>query len=231
MGKIISISNQKGGVAKTTTAINLAAALVEEGKNVLLIDLDPQGNTTSGLGVDGEQLPGTIYDVLINDVPLEHVITGTSYERLDLVPATIQLAGAEVELVPEIERELKLKRRAAGIGEKYDYIFIDTPPSLGLLTINALSFADSVLIPVQCEYYALEGLTQLLNTVSLVKKHFNPDLEIEGFLLTMFDARTNLSIQVVDEVKKHFPNKIFRSIIPRNVRLGEAPSHGKHILN
>lgn len=231
MGKIVSISNQKGGVAKTTTAINLSAALAEMGKKVLLIDLDPQANSTSGLGIDVSSLAGTIYDVLINDVPLEHIVAETKYDNFFVAPASIQLAGAEVELVNEIQREMKLKKSIGRIRENFDYAFIDTPPSLGLLTLNALSAADSVLIPIQCEYYALEGLSQLLNTVTLVQKHFNSSLEIEGFLLTMFDARTNLSIQVVDEVKKHFPNKIFRSIIPRNVRLSEAPSHGKHIFD
>lgn len=230
MGKVIAIANQKGGVAKTTTAVNLAACLALLGKKVLLIDIDPQGNSSSGLGVDKEQVKYCVYDVLINSLPIDSVICKGEVEGLDILPATIQLAGAEIELVTAISREVKLKKAIDPVRPKYDYIFIDSPPSLGLLTINALTAADSILIPIQCEYYALEGLGQLMNTFELIKKHLNPGLEIEGVLLTMFDARTNLSIQVVDEVKAYFKSKVYGTIIPRNVRLSEAPSHGKPIV-
>ena len=229
MGKIITIANQKGGVAKTTTAVNLAAFMALEGKKVLLIDIDPQGNASSGLGVNRQETEYCIYDVIINGVSVDAVTHDTEIENLKLVPATIQLAGAEIELVSAISRESKLKKALRGIKEEYDYIIIDCPPSLGLLTLNALTAADSLLIPIQCEYYALEGLGQLMNTYELVKKHLNPQLEIEGVLLTMFDARTNLAIQVVDEVKNYFKGKVYATIIPRNVRLSEAPSHGKPI--
>lgn len=230
MGKIIGIANQKGGVAKTTTAVNLAACLAILGKRILLVDIDPQGNASSGLGVDKESIDYCIYDVLINGLPVESVISNGEIEGLDIIPATIQLAGAEIELVTAISREVKLKKAIVGLKEKYDYIFIDCPPSLGLLTINALTAADSIIIPIQCEYYALEGLGQLMNTIELIRKHLNPSLKIEGVLLTMFDARTNLSIQVVEEVKTYFGDKVYRTIIPRNVRLSEAPSHGKPII-
>ncbi|BCV23206.1 ParA family protein [Moorella sp. Hama-1] len=229
MGKVLAIANQKGGVGKTTTAVNLSAFMAQEGKRILLLDIDPQGNATSGLGVDRFKIEHCIYDVIINSAPLSSVIIATSIPDLDLVPATIELAGAEVELVTAIAREQKLKRALDEVRERYDYIIIDCPPSLGLLTLNALTAASRVLIPIQCEYYALEGLGQLMNTIQLVARHLNPELEVEGVVLTMFDPRTNLSLQVVDEVKNHFPEKVFKTIIPRNVRLSEAPSYGQPI--
>jgi chromosome partitioning protein len=230
MGKTIAIANQKGGVAKTTTAVNLGAWLSLMGQKVLLIDIDPQGNATTGVGADKEAVENCIYDVMINNMPVKEVILPSAVENLDLVPATIELAGAEIELVGVDEREHVLKKALAEIKEDYNFIFIDCPPSLGLLTINALTAADSLLIPIQCEYYALEGLGQLLNTFQRVQQSLNKDLVLEGVLLTMFDGRTNLSIQVVDEVKKHFKDKVYRSIVPRNVRLSEAPSHGKPVM-
>ncbi|WP_096202890.1 ParA family protein [Bacillus sp. FJAT-45350] len=230
MGRIISVANQKGGVGKTTTAVNLSACLAYIGKKVLIVDVDPQGNATSGVGIEKGDVDQCVYDVLVEDVEAKDVIKSTDVENLDILPSTIQLSGAEIELVPTISREVRLKRALSTVIESYDYIIIDCPPSLGLLTINSLTASDSVLIPVQCEYYALEGLSQLLNTVRLVQKHLNTDLAIEGVLLTMLDARTNLGIQVIDEVKKYFREKVFKTIIPRNVRLGEAPSHGKPII-
>ena len=226
MGKIIAIVNQKGGVAKTTTAINLSAAIAQRGHHTLLVDLDPQGNATSGLGIDRRQIEHCVYDLLINDAPLEAVLLHTDYQQLDLIPATIQLAGAEVELVSAISRENRLRQILRPQKERYDYIFIDCPPSLGLLSINALSAADRALLPLQCEYYALEGVTQLLNTYEMIRKNLNPDLEIEGVLLTMFDARTNLSSQVADEARNYFGRKVYDTQISRSVRLSEAPSHG-----
>ncbi|HHY83292.1 MAG TPA: ParA family protein [Clostridiales bacterium] len=230
MSRIIAVANQKGGVGKTTTNVNLSACLASLGKKVLTIDIDPQGNTTSGLGINKNQVDKSIYDVIINGVPVKETIVHTNFDNLDIIVSKIQLAGAEIELVPMMARETILKRALQEIKNDYDYIFIDCPPSLGLITINALTAADKLLVPIQCEYYALEGLTQLLNTVELVRKNLNPSLEIEGVVLTMFDSRTNLSIQVVDEVKKFFKNKVYTTIIPRNVRLGEAPSHGVPII-
>ncbi|MFX3622552.1 MAG: ParA family protein [Ectobacillus sp.] len=230
MGKIISIANQKGGVGKTTTSVNLGAGLAYLGKKVLLVDIDAQGNATTGVGIEKSDLDQCIYNVLVEDEDIRGIIQPTAIENLYVLPATIQLAGAEIELVPTISREVRLKRALQPIRDEYDYIIIDCPPSLGLLTINALTASDSVIIPVQCEYYALEGLSQLLNTVRLVQKHLNKNLSIQGVLLTMLDARTNLGLQVIDEVKKYFRDKVYRTIIPRNVRLSEAPSHGKPII-
>lgn len=230
MGRIIAIANQKGGVGKTTTSVNLSACLAHIGKKVLLIDTDPQGNATSGVGINKGDVQNCIYDILIDDVPMKDVILPTKVPQLDCIPATISLAGAEIELVSTISREVRMKHAIQEVKADYDYIIIDCPPSLGLLTINALTASDSIVIPVQCEYYALEGLSQLLSTIRLVQKHLNENLVIDGVLLTMFDARTNLGIQVIDEVKKYFQDKVYKTIIPRNVRLSEAPSHGEPII-
>ena len=227
MGYVIALANQKGGVGKTTTSVNLGACLADAGKKVLLIDLDPQGNATSGLGIDKKDIDESVYDVLINDVDLKKVILHSSHQGLDIVPTTIALSGAEVELTNLMARETRLKDAFGDVKDEYDYILIDCPPSLGLLTINAFTACDSILIPVQSEYYALEGLSQLLNTIKLVRKHFNSALKIEGVLLTMYDKRTNLGQQVNAEVKKYFGDQVYETIIPRNVRLSEAPSHGQ----
>ena len=231
MARIISVANQKGGVGKTTTTVNLGASLAFVGKKVLLVDIDAQGNATSGVGIRKPDVEQDIYDVLVNETPIVEAILPSSRENLDIVPATIQLAGAEIELTSMMARESRLKSALNEIKEQYDYIFIDCPPSLGHLTINAFTASDSILIPVQCEYYALEGLSQLLNTVRLVQKHFNPELEIEGVLLTMYDARTNLGAEVVEEVRRYFQEKVYETIIPRNIRLSEAPSHGLSIID
>lgn len=230
MGKVIAVANQKGGVGKTTSSVNLSAGLAYYGHKTLLVDIDPQGNATSGLGVNKADVDQCIYDVLVEELEAKDVVIPTNVDNLDVLPATIQLAGAEIELVPTISREHKLKKALTSALPLYDYIIIDCPPSLGLLTLNALTASDSVIIPVQCEYYALEGLSQLLNTVRLVQKHLNKTLQIEGVLLTMLDARTNLGLQVIEEVKKYFQDKVYQTIIPRNVRLGEAPSHGQPII-
>ena len=227
MGKTIAITNQKGGVGKTTTAINLTACLAEIGKKILLIDLDPQGNSTSGLGLRAGS--ATVYEVLMGRATINSAVVETGIPNLRLLPADIRLAGAELELVDMEEREYRLKRVLQSLESEFDYLFIDCPPSLSLLTLNALTAAQRVLIPIQCEYYALEGVTSLVNTINRVKHTFNPGLDIEGVLLTMLDGRTNLGLQVVDSVKKHFKNKVYSTAIPRNVRLGEAPSHGMPI--
>ena len=230
MPKIIAISNQKGGVGKTTTAINLSASLSVAEKRVLLVDIDPQGNATSGLGINRDALVASIYEALIQKMALPELLIKTGVERLELVPAKVDLVGAEVELVDMPGREGRLKEALAKVVDRYDYIFIDCPPSLGLLTINALTAAHSVLVPVQCEYYALEGLGQLLKTVKLVRQTLNPTLGLEGIVLTMFDVRNNLCHQVAREIQQHFDRRVFRTIIPRNVSLAEAPSHGGPVL-
>ncbi len=229
MGKIIAIANQKGGVGKTTTAINLSAALAEKGKKVLLVDLDPQGNATSGLGVSKKQ-PNTAYDMLVNDQPTELCIRKSVYKSLDLIPSTVDLAGAEIEMLDIEKREHLLRKKIRVVSEKYDYILIDCPPSLNLLTVNALSAANQVLVPIQCEFYAMEGLTQLTYTLQLIQKKLNPSLKLGGVVFTMYDARTNLSQQVVDSVRQYLKDQVFQTIIPRNVRLAEAPSYGMSIF-
>jgi len=229
VARIVAIANQKGGVGKSTTAINLGAYLAMEGKRILVVDLDPQSNATSGIGVGQHSSEQQIYDVLVNEVPLEEIIVHTSTEGLDLAPSSLRLAGAEVELVSLYSREGRLSKSLEPVKENYDIILVDCPPSLGLLTVNALAAADEVLIPIQCEYYALEGLVLLLRTIEKIRVYLNPELRIGGILLTMHDARTNISKQVMEEVRKQYPNETFITVIPRNVRLSEAPSYGQPI--
>ena len=229
MSKIVAIVNQKGGVGKTTTAVNLAAAVGAKGKKVLLVDIDAQGNATSGFGINKKQIPLSTYDMLINKVKAEDVLVQTAFKNVWILPANMNLAGAEVELVDMPKRESRLKLALAPLDEQFDYIFMDCPPSLGIITLNALAAADSLLVPIQCEYYALEGLSQLMSTVRVVKHKYNERLELEGVLLTMYDGRLNLTGQVVEEVKKYFPKKVYTTAIPRNVRLSEAPSFGEPV--
>ncbi len=230
MSKIIAVTNQKGGVGKTTTSVNLAAALAYKGKNVLLIDADPQGNSTSGVGIDKNKVQISIYDCLIDAANIQNAILRTKQRNLSVLPSSSDLSAAEIELAAEDNREFFLKNTLSLVREHYDYIFIDSPPALGMLTINIMTASDSVLVPIQCEYYALEGLTQLISSIRTIKKQWNPQLEIEGILATMFDKRLNLSVQVLEEVKNHFPDKVYQTVIPRNVRLSEAPSFGQPII-
>ena len=230
MGKIIAVVNQKGGVGKTTSAVNLAAAVGQRGKSVLLVDIDPQGNATSGMGLNKRELAKSSYDVIINGTPAKEVIKHTEFDGVDVLPANMNLAGAELELVDSSKRESNLKNALLLVKGEYDFIFMDCPPSLGLITLNALCAADTVLVPIQCEYYALEGLSQLISTIRQVKRLYNPMLEIEGVLLTMYDCRLNLTQQVVDELKRFFPKKVYSTPIPRNVKLSEAPSYGQPVM-
>lgn len=228
MGKVIAVANQKGGVGKTTTSVTLSTILANKNKSVMLIDADPQGNATSGVGIE-KATEKSVYEILVDETTMEETVQQTKVKNLKICPSNINLAGAEVELVSMMSREQRLKEKLEEVKSKYDYIIIDCPPSLGLITLNAFTAADSVLIPIQCEYYALEGLGQLINTINLVKKHLNKELQIEGALLTMYDARTNLSNQVVKEVKNYFGDKVYKNVIPRNVRISEAPSYGMPI--
>lgn len=230
MGKVIAIANQKGGVGKTTSAVNIAACIANRNKKVLLIDIDPQGNATSGVGINKKEVKLSSYNVMINTDNINNVILKTQFKNLDIVPSSIELAGAEIELVQLEDRVFTMKKQLALIKDKYDFIFIDCPPSLGLITLNALTSCDTILIPIQCEYYALEGLSQIMATVKQVKRMYNNSINIEGVLLTMFDGRLNLTAQVISEVKKFFPQKVYKTVIPRNVRLSEAPSFGMPIL-
>lgn len=230
MGKVIALANQKGGVGKTTTAVNLSAALAEKGKKILLVDSDAQGNATSGLGIKVEKNKKTLYNVITEDEPMSSVIVKTAYDRLYVCPSDVELSGAEIELVDAEDRAYRLKKALAKVKGDYDFILIDCPPSLGLVTLNALAAADTVLVPIQCEFYALEGLALLTGTIKRVKKSINPDIEFEGVLLTMFNGRANLSIQVADEVKRYFREKVYKTVIPRNIRLSEAPGFGESVL-
>ncbi len=230
MGKVIALANQKGGVGKTTTAVNLSAALAEKGKKILLIDSDAQGNATSGLGIKIEKGGKTLYNVITEEEPMSSAIVKTAYDRLYVCPSDVELSGAEIELVDAPDRAHRLKNALSGIKNDYDFILIDCPPSLGLVTLNALAAADTVLVPIQCEFYALEGLALLTGTIKRVKKSINPDIEFEGVLLTMFNGRANLSIQVADEVKRYFREKVYKTVIPRNIRLSEAPGFGESVL-
>lgn len=229
MGRIIAVANQKGGVGKTTTSINLSASLAELGQRVLTIDMDPQGNTTSGLGIDKNQVENTVYELILEEASVEECINNSVMEDLDVIASNINLSGAEVELISIDNKEFLLKEKIDALKDKYDFIIIDCPPSLNLLTINAMTTSDTVLVPIQCEYYALEGLSQLIHTIDLIKERLNPELEIEGVVFTMFDGRTNLSLQVVENVKENLDRNIYKTIIPRNVRLAEAPSYGMPI--
>ena len=226
MGRIIAIANQKGGVGKTTTAINLSACLAEKGQRVLVIDIDPQGNTTSGLGIAKDNVDNTIYEVMLQEIDISDAICKDIFENLDIIPSNVNLAGAEIDLIDIENREYILKNAINTVRNNYDYVILDCPPSLSMLTVNAMTAADTVLVPIQCEYYALEGLTQLIHTINLVKKKLNPLLELEGVVFTMYDARTNLSLQVVENVKDNLQQNIYKTIIPRNIRLAEAPSYG-----
>lgn len=226
MGRIIAIANQKGGVGKTTTAINLSACLAEQGQKVLVVDIDPQGNTTSGFGVDKNEVENTVYEVILKECNITDAIIEDVIDNLNLLPSNVNLAGAEIDLIDVDSREYILKESIGSVRDKYDYVILDCPPSLSMLTVNAMTAANTVLVPIQCEYYALEGLTQLIHTINLVKKKLNPSLELEGVVFTMFDSRTNLSLQVVENVKDNLKQNIYKTIIPRNIRLAEAPSHG-----
>ncbi len=226
MGRIIAVANQKGGVGKTTTTINLSACLAEQGQKVLVIDVDPQGNTTSGLGIDKNNTENTVYELMLGEASIDDCIYKSVMDDLDVIPSNVNLAGAEIDLIDIDDREYILKKIVSSLKEKYDFILLDCPPSLSMLTVNAMTAANTVLVPIQCEYYALEGLSQLIRTINLVKQKLNPELEIEGVVFTMYDARTNLSLQVVENVKANLKQTVYKTIIPRNIRLAEAPSHG-----